>query len=182
MALQWYPSLTLDGSWCGQIHICMNVIRQQCIHINPPSKGDTEHLCAWNVWFCSCGSLRSGLRSGPVRSGEVKGFVGLVSFQSNAAVSLRYLTINVWPVILTDVTNCQIIYLPESSESLLSGASSMSSSDISISSSRLMPISCSLCMFLISCKTQQNQGWVRPAWVIHILAGASRGIINRVTF
>lgn len=43
--------------------------------------------------------------------------------------------------------------VPESSESLLSGASSMSSSDISISSSRRIPISSSLWMFLISCGT-----------------------------
>lgn len=48
--------------------------------------------------------------------------------------------------------------VPESSESLLSSVSSMSSSDISISSSRLMPISCSLCKFLISCKTHSNEG------------------------
>lgn len=48
--------------------------------------------------------------------------------------------------------------VPESSESLLSRVSSMSSSDISISSSRLMPISCSLCKFLISCKTHPKAG------------------------
>lgn len=54
----------------------------------------------------------------------------------------------------TDACTC----VPESSESLLSGASSMSSSDISISSSRLMPISCSLCKFRISCKAQTKAG------------------------
>lgn len=54
----------------------------------------------------------------------------------------------------TDACTC----VPESSESLLSGASSMSSSDISISSSRLMPISCSLCKFRISCRAQMKEG------------------------
>lgn len=59
----------------------VNVIKQQCIHINPPSIGNIESLC---VCFCSCRE---------VRSGQVKVFGGLVSFQSNAAVSLSYLTL-----------------------------------------------------------------------------------------
>lgn len=46
--------------------------------------------------------------------------------------------------------------VPESSESLLSGASSMSSSDISISSSLRIPISSSLWMFLISCEREEG--------------------------
>lgn len=52
----------------------------------------------------------------------------------------------------------RVLVVPESSESLLSRVPSMSSSDISISSSRLMPISCSLCKFLISCKTHPKDG------------------------
>lgn len=91
--------------------------------------------------------------------------------------------ISVWSVNLTKVLNCEGICLPESSESLLSGGSSMSSSDISISSSLLIPISCSLWMFLISCKTQWKKGRFRNARVMHILAGTNGSeIISDVTF
>lgn len=64
--------------------------------------------------------------------------------------------------------------IPESSESLLSGASSMSSSDISISSSLRIPISSSLWMFLISCEREGTEslipvaaGWSLTLWLTH---------------
>lgn len=78
------------------------------------------------------------------------------SLKCSAWLILRRARISLWQI-QTEIKHV----VPESSESLLSRVSSMSSSDISISSSRLMPISCSLCKFRISCKTHSKKG-IRP--------------------